>query len=151
MVTLASLMAACLDPAQAGLVLAIVIAYRGPLPTVLAGAAGALSAETFMAFAAAGYGWGELFAPRLVAALLQASAAAFIVWVARSAARGAWAALAPDDRLASAPDSGTAALDAPELRIPPPRMALWHMRAHARLRTYRLHKKKTAALNCESR
>ena len=40
MVTLAFLIAACLDPVQAALVLAIVVAYRGPLPIVVAGAQG---------------------------------------------------------------------------------------------------------------
>jgi hypothetical protein len=150
MVTLAFLIAACLDPVQAALVLAIVIAYRGPLPTVVGGIAGALITEIIMMLAAPGYVWGELIAPRLVAAMLQASASVLVVWVARSAARSVGAALG----VGRAGD-GTATLPATpnvlESRSMPARMTLWHMRSYARQRTSGLHEKKNAALDCESR
>src|SRR5687768_825344 len=111
MVTLAFLIAACLDPVQAALVLALVIAYRGPLPIVAAGTAAALITETVMTLAAADYAWGELIAPRLVAALAQAAVAVLAVWAVRGAARSAGAALGIG-RLAA--DGGSAALDALE-------------------------------------
>jgi hypothetical protein len=145
MVTLTFLIAACLDPVQTALVLIIVIAYRGPLPTVVAGVAGALIAETIMMLAP-GYVWGELIAPRLVAALLQASASMLVVWLARSVARSVGAALG----VGRASD-GTATLDVLESPPMPPRMTLWHMRSYARHRISGLHAKKNAALDCESR
>jgi hypothetical protein len=143
MVTLAFLIAACLDPVQAALVLAIVVAYRGPLPIVVAGAAGALITETVMMLAAADYVWGELIAPRLVAALAQAAVSVLAVWAVRSAARGAGAALGIG-RLASG--DGTASFEVLEdHHSVSPRMALWHMRSYARRRISELRGKKTAA------
>jgi hypothetical protein len=146
MVTLAFLIAACLDPVQAALVLALVIAYRGPLPIVAAGTAAALITETVMTLAAADYVWGELIAPRLVAALAQAAVSVLAVWAVRSAARSAGAALGIG-RLAA---DGSAALDVLEPRPVSPRMALWHMRSYARRRISELRGKKNAALDCES-
>ena len=137
MVTLEFLMAACLDPVQAALVLALVVVYRGPLPTVVAGCAAALIAETVMALGANGYVWGELFAPRLVAALLQAVAAVAAVWAVRMAARGAGVALglvAPLGADAGGTAAVPAALEAPPRPAAPLGLALWHMRAHARRR-----------------
>ena len=109
MVTLAFLVAACLDPVQAALVLVVVLAYRGPQPVLVAGAAAALATETVMALAASGYVWGELIAPRLVAALLQAAALVVVVRLVRSAARGHGALGA--GRLAQG--GASAALEAP--------------------------------------
>jgi hypothetical protein len=154
MVTLEFLIAACLDPVQAALVLALVVIYRGPLPTTVAGGASALIAETVMALAAPGYAWGELIAPRLVAALLQAVAAVVVVWAVRQAARRARAALgftrpAADGDPATVPATLPAALEASHAA--PSGLALWHMRAYARTRIYGLHEKKNAALDCESR
>jgi hypothetical protein len=130
-------MAACLDPVQAALVLALVVVYRGPLPTVVAGSAAALIAETVMALAADGYVWGELFAPRLVAALLQAVAAVALVWAVRQVARRTGVALgllaprgADADRTAAMP----AAREEPPAAVAPLGLALWHMRAYARRR-----------------
>ena len=61
MVTLAFLVAACLDPVQAApSARSSFIAYRGPQPVLAAGAAAALATETVMALAAAGYVWGEV-------------------------------------------------------------------------------------------
>jgi hypothetical protein len=143
MVTLAFLVAACLDPVQAALVLALVVAYRGPLPIVVAGGAAVLITESVMALAAAGYVWGELIAPRLVAALLQAAVAVFAVWLARTAARRAGGALggalgaAPGaDRLAA--DCGAVTLEALEPRAVPPRMAPWQKRSYAHRRIDKL-------------
>jgi hypothetical protein len=74
MATLGFVLAAVLDPVQAGIVLAVVLLYRGTLPVVVAGICAALVSETVMAFAAAGYAWGELILPRLISALVQAVA-----------------------------------------------------------------------------
>jgi hypothetical protein len=96
MATLAFLLAAFLDPVQAGIVLAVVLVHRGPLPVIVAGVAAAAVSETVMALAADGYTWGELIAPRMVASLLQATALWWVVRLVRSmrmggstAARGA--------------------------------------------------------------
>src|SRR5262249_46494185 len=98
MVTLEFLVAASLDPVQAALVLAFVIACRGFEPVLISGVAAALVTETIMALAAPDYVWGELIAPRLVAALLQAVVLVLVLWAVRRAARSAAAALG---RLAS--------------------------------------------------
>jgi hypothetical protein len=137
MVTLEFLMAACLDPVQAALVLALVVVYRGPLPTVAAGCAAALIAETVMALAADGYVWGELFAPRLVAALLQAVVAVAAVWAVRQVARSAGVALglvAPLGVDLHGPAATPAAREEPPAPAAPLGLALWHMRAYARRR-----------------
>jgi hypothetical protein len=81
MATLAFLLAAFLDPVQAALVLVVALAYRGPLPILVAGATAALVAETFMLLVFADYPWGQWIAPRLVAALWQA---VILCWVAAS-------------------------------------------------------------------
>jgi hypothetical protein len=73
-------LAAFLDPVQAGIVLAVVLVHRGPLPVIVAGAVAALVSETVLALAADAYTWGELVAPRMVSALLQA---AVLYWVVR--------------------------------------------------------------------
>ena len=80
MATLGFVLAAFLDPVQAGIVLAVVLVHRGQLPVVVAGLCAALVSETVMALAAADYAWGELIVPRMVAALLQA---AVLWWVVR--------------------------------------------------------------------
>jgi hypothetical protein len=143
MVTLAFLVAACLDPVQAALVLVVVVAWRGPQPVLVAGAAAALATETVMALAASGYVWGELIAPRLVASLLQAVALVVAVRIVRTAARSTAAALG-GGRLAQ----GGAALQAPPPAPPP--AAPWHMRSYAARRISELQQKKNAALDCES-
>jgi hypothetical protein len=141
MVTLSFLVAACLDPVEAVLVLTIALFYPGPQPVLVAGAAAALVTETIMAFAASGYVWGELMAPRLVAALLQAAVLVVAIRIVRSAARSAGAALGVG-RLVSGGGSAT-------LEAPPP-TALWHMRSYARRRISELRHKKNTALACES-
>ena len=65
MATLEFLLAALLDPVQAALVLVAVLAYRGPLPVLVAAAAAVIASETIMGLAAADYTWGEAIAPRL--------------------------------------------------------------------------------------
>ncbi|MFZ1106586.1 MAG: hypothetical protein WAN86_27615 [Hyphomicrobiaceae bacterium] len=145
MVTLAFLVAACLDPAQAALVLVVVLAYRGPQPVLVAGAAAALATETVMALAASGYVWGELIAPRLVAALLQAAALVVAVRIVRSAARGTGAALG----FGRVAQGGASVTLEPPPPAPPP-TAPWHMRSYAVRRISELQQKKHAALDCES-
>jgi hypothetical protein len=125
-------------------VLIVILAYRGPQPVLAAGAAAALATETIMALAAAGYVWGELIAPRLVASLLQAAALVVMVRIVRSAARGTGAALS--GRLAQGGSGAT--LDAPPSAPPP--TAPWHMRSYAARRVFELQQKKTASVNCES-
>jgi hypothetical protein len=88
MATIAFLLAACLDPIQAALVLAIAGVYRGPLPILVAGTAAAAASEAVMALAANDYALGELLAPRLVAALLQAVAAVWAIRLLRGVAKG---------------------------------------------------------------
>ncbi len=52
MATLGFVLAAFLDPVQAGIVLAVVLVHRGALPIIVAGGCAALASETVMAFAA---------------------------------------------------------------------------------------------------
>lgn len=137
MVTLEFLIKACLDPVQAALVLVIMLAYRGSHPVLVAGVTGATVAETIMTLAAAGYMWGELIAPRLVAALLQAAVLYWTVRIVLIAARRAGGALAAR-RLSSGCD--TANGEAPRSAAAP--MAPWHMRAFARRRVEKLHYRK---------
>ena len=80
MATLGFVLAAFLDPIQAGFVLAVVLAYRGPLPVIVAGVVAAVVSETVMALAADDYVWGEFVAPRLVSSLMQG---AILCWAAR--------------------------------------------------------------------
>jgi hypothetical protein len=80
MTTLEFVLAAFLDPVQAGIVLALLLMHRGPQPVAVAGVLAALFAETAMALAADAYSWGELIAPRLLSSLMQA---AVLVWTGR--------------------------------------------------------------------
>ncbi len=80
MATLGFVLAAFLDPVQAGIVLAVVLVHRGALPVIVAGLAAALVSESVMALAADDYAWGELLMPRVVSALMQA---AVLWWVVR--------------------------------------------------------------------
>jgi hypothetical protein len=50
------------------------------MPILVAALVAVVASETIMAFAGPGYMWGELIAPRLLAALLQAST---LYWVVR--------------------------------------------------------------------
>jgi hypothetical protein len=65
--------AALLDPVQAALVLAVVLAWRGPAPIPVAAVAVAVASETVMVLAAADYTWGEMMVPRLVSSMVQAA------------------------------------------------------------------------------
>jgi len=80
MATLAFVLAAFLDPVQAGIVLGVILVHRGPLPIIVAGAIAAVVSETVMVLAADDYMWGELIAPRVVSSLLQA---AVLCWLVR--------------------------------------------------------------------
>jgi hypothetical protein len=84
MAGLAYLLAVFLDPVQAALVLAIVLAYRGPQPVIVAGTVAAAVSEAIMVAAASGYPWGEFVLPRLVACLMQA---AVLHWIVRAIRR----------------------------------------------------------------
>ena len=137
MVTLEFLIKACLDPVQAMLVLVIVLAYRGSERILFAGVMGAVVAESIMTLAAAGYTWGELIAPRLVAALLQSAVLYWTVRVVLMAARRAGGALAA--RWLSS-DCDTADVEPPSSAAEP--MTPWHMRAFARRRMDKLRYKK---------
>jgi hypothetical protein len=118
MVMLEFLLATLLDPAQAALVLAAVLAYRGPLPILVATVTAVVASETIMALAAADYTWGEMAAPRLVSSLAQAAVLCWIVGLiwSRSAAPLQHAARAP-------------------------RLTPWHMRAFVRRRLVRLRER----------
>ncbi|MBO0766938.1 MAG: hypothetical protein J2P50_20425, partial [Hyphomicrobiaceae bacterium] len=89
MATLAFVLARLFDPAQAGLVLAVVLAYRGPQPIVVAAAVAAVVSETVTLAAAVDYAWGERLLLRLAACLAQAAALARRVGVIRLARPGA--------------------------------------------------------------
>ena len=80
METLAFIVAAFLDPLQAGIVLAVLCLYQRPMPILVAALVAVVASETIMAFAGPGYLWGELIIPRLLASLLQAST---LYWVVR--------------------------------------------------------------------
>jgi hypothetical protein len=79
MAMLEFLHAALLDPVQAALVLAVVLAYGGPLRLVVAAVAASVVSETIMAIAGADYTWGEMMAPRLVSSLAQAAVLCWII------------------------------------------------------------------------
>ncbi len=83
MATLAFILASFLDPVQAGIVLAILCLNQGPFPIIVTAAIVAVASDTVMAFAAPGYVWGELIAPRLISALMQAAILYWIVHVVR--------------------------------------------------------------------
>jgi hypothetical protein len=148
MATLAFLVAACLDPVQAALVLVFVVAYRGYQPILVAGAAAALVTETTMALAASGYVWGELIAPRLVAALIQAAVSLLAVRIVRGLARSAGGVMG-FGRLSSG--ARTAALEALESPSAPRRIAPWHVRSYVRRHFCRLRRRKNTSYDCESR
>jgi|SRR5262245_10102326 hypothetical protein len=120
MVMLEFLLAALLDPVQAALVLAIVLAYRGPLPILAAAAAAAVASETIMASAGADYTWGEMLAPRLVSSLAQAAVLCWIVGLAWPGRAGS----------ASQPSVARSS-----------RLAPWHVRAFVRRRLVRLRER----------
>jgi hypothetical protein len=120
MAMLEFLLAALLDPVQAALVLAVVLAYRGPLPVPVAAVAAAVASETIMAVAGADYTWGEMLAPRLASSLAQAAVLCWIVGLV-------WPA-----RVGSAPRSSAAHSSRP---------APWHMRAFVRRRLVRLRER----------
>jgi hypothetical protein len=118
MVMLEFLLATLLDPAQAALVLAAILAYRGPRPVLVATVTAAVASETIMALAAADYTWGEMAAPRLVSSLAQAAVLCWIVglvWPRRAAAL--------------------------EQAARAPRLTPWHMRAFVRRRLVRLRER----------
>ena len=83
MATLAFILASFLDPIQAGIVLAILCLNQGPLPIIVTAAIVAVASDTVMALAAPGYVWGELIAPRLISALMQAAILYWIIQVVR--------------------------------------------------------------------
>jgi hypothetical protein len=121
MAMLEFLPAALLDPVQAALVLAIVLAWRGPAPIPVAAVAVAVASETVMVLATADYTWGEMMVPRLVSSLVQAALLCWIVGLVRSS-RGA-----PRPQTAGAS-----------------RLTPWHMRALVRrclngLREIKIH------------
>jgi hypothetical protein len=84
MATLGFVLAAFLDPIQAGIVLAVVLVCRGARSVVVAGVCAAVVSETVMALAADNYAWGELVAPRMVSSLMQAVILWWVVRWARS-------------------------------------------------------------------
>jgi hypothetical protein len=140
MASLAYLLAVALDPVQAALVLAIVLAYRGPHPVIVGGTVAAAASEAIMVAAASGYPWGELVLLRLVACLMQAAVLHWIVVRAirrpseagGTARRGLWG-LGMINRL---PSLAVAAVGRPQERSRAQRLA--HMRAYVRRRLTRL-------------
>jgi hypothetical protein len=118
MATLEFLLAAILDPVQAALVLALILAYRGPLPIVVVATAAAVASETVTVLAAADFAWGETLLPRLIASLVQTA-------VLHSGIRLIWPSRA----------GGAAQQQGAE---PSRRLAPWHMRAFVRRRLSRL-------------
>jgi hypothetical protein len=80
MATLGFVLAAFLDPIQAGIVLGVVLVYRGALPVIVAGLCAALVLETVRTLAAADHAWGDLIVPHMISALAQA---AVLWWVVR--------------------------------------------------------------------
>jgi len=128
-----------LDPLQAGIVLALVLLHRGLLSVIVAGVVAAVVSETVMALAADGYTWGELFAPRMVASLLQGAVLWGVVRLVRSmriggstAARGAGGGVAGNAVATLGSLGGGAALPGA------PHAQPLHARAHLRRRASRL-------------
>lgn len=95
METLAFIVAAFLDPLQAGIVLAVLCLYQRAMPILAAALVAVVASETIMAFAGPGYLWGELLVPRLLAALLQAST---LYWVVRFVFRRVHRQAEPSDQ-----------------------------------------------------
>ena len=134
MATLAFVLAACVDPVQAGLVLAIILVHRGPQPILVAAAVAAVVSETASVLVADEHAWGELLAPRAVASLLQAAILAWLVRFIRQSRTGGDVAQA---EAGAASGNATASLAA---EPPPPvsRIAPWHMRTYVRRRLKKL-------------
>jgi hypothetical protein len=87
MATLDFVVAAFLDPVQAAIVLAVVLAHRGPRPVVVAGVVAGLVSETVRYVAADGYVWGTALAPHVVATLMQAAVLCRLVRLVQPARR----------------------------------------------------------------
>ena len=141
MASLAYLLAVFLDPVQAALVLAIVLAYRGPQPVIVTGMVAAAVSETIMVAAASGYTWGELILPRLVACLMQA---AVLHWIVRAILRPSEAGGTARRGLSWLGINwlpAVAAFGRPQERSQARRLAPWHMRAYVRRRLARLRKR----------
>ena len=139
MATLAFVLAAFLDPVQAGIVLAVVLVHRGPLPVLVAGAVAALVSETVMALAADAYTWGELVAPRMVSALLQAAVLCWVVRWVRSIRAGIGAAQAGPRGSAGNAAAMLGSLAGGGALPPGGRTPPWPVRAHMRRRVRKLH------------
>lgn len=134
MATLAFLVAALLDPVQAALVLALMLAYRGPQPVLVAAAATAAISETVTVMAGIDYSWGEMLAPRLTAALVQAGALWWLMKLVRQALSGARPATSAAQLTSEAPPpSGTFTAEQVGQRS-----AAWEMRAYIRRHVQRL-------------
>jgi hypothetical protein len=129
---------AFLDPIQAGIVLAVVLVHRGPLPVIVAGAVAALVSETVMALAADAYTWGELVAPRMVSALLQAGVLCWVVRWVRSIRAGIGAAQAGPRGSAGNAAAMLGSLAGGGALPPAGRSPPWHVRARMRRRMSRL-------------
>ena len=100
MATLAFVLAAFLDPVQAGVVLAVILVHRGALPVVVAGVFAAVVSETVMALAADAYVWGEFILPRVVSSLMQA---AVLCWIVRAVRPGGGVASTGEGRAPGTP------------------------------------------------
>lgn len=135
MATLAFLLATLLDPVQAALVLAVVLAYRGPQPILVAAAAAAAVSETVTVVAAVDYTWGEMLVPRLAASLAQAAA---LCWLVRLVRQGLVGAAGNAQRAAPLRGEATGALGPFSAGSAAHRFAPWHMRAYVRRHMHRL-------------
>jgi hypothetical protein len=133
MAILGFVLAAFLDPIQAGIVLGVVLAYRGPLPVIVAAVAATILSETIMALAADDYVWGEFVAPRLVSSLMQGAVLCWAVrWVRFLRVGGSAAPPGADVSTAGAAAAfgslgGGSALP-PQGSSTPPARALAHLR-----------------------
>ena len=138
MATLAFVLAAFLDPVQAGIVLAVALVHRGPQPVIVAGVVAGVVSETVMALAADGYTWGELIAPRVVSSLMQAAVLCWIVRFVRT--RRAVARVAPTGARRASADAAASfgSLGAGGPLLPISRPAPWQMRAYVRRQMGRL-------------
>lgn len=134
MATFAFLLATFLDPVQAALVLAVILAYRGPQPILIAAAAAAAISETIMMVAAVDYTWGEWIVPRLAASFMQAALLWWPVWFVRTR----WIGM--DRSRPERPQRSTIAGTLRSLMIGPAatRAAPWHTRAFVRRRLIKL-------------
>jgi hypothetical protein len=128
MATLAFVLAAVLDPVQAGIVLAIILVHRGPHPVVVAGVMAAILSETATVLAADNYMWGELIAPRAASSLMQAAILGWVVRLVRQIRVGG--DIAPTG-VSPSGGNATASLTAGSLPSAS-RLSPWHMRAYVR-------------------